>query len=360
MHADQLRYAAKAAGYNAKNAATSYAPKKGDEIFEGTDYPRAWTEFVGQTKAMSQLRAACYTAQVCGAPLGHVLLASGLHGIGKTSMAKIIAADMGVGIVEVSGKISLAEIRPVLKQMEDGDVLFIDEIHQLVSGGKSKAEWLLHLLQDGVLMTSKGAEQVPQITVVAATTDVQQLPETIISRFRYKPELIGYTVDEAVVIAEGMARKVGFDNVLLPAPSKETLRAISLAANCGPRDIKGLLYQLKDAAICRYSTPDEAGTYDLTTTLDWAGLSYDGLNTLAQDYLCVMLTAQSESDFVALKTITSKLGEPGPVHHTEQLLLQKNYITINPRGRRLTSEGVQRTVALLSERGLLDDTEEAA
>ena len=357
MHADHLRSAAASAGFTARNANTSFAPKVGDAIFEGTDYPRRWEDFVGQRTAIDMLRAACFAAEVHDRRLPHILLATGLHGVGKTSLAKLIAASMGVGIVEVSGKISAKEIRAVLKGMEHNDILFIDEIHQLVSGGKANAEWLLHLLQDGVLMTARGPEQMPKVTVVAATTDKQKLPETILSRFPYQPVLEGYTDEEAATIAEGMAAKLGFDNVLLPAPSKETLAAIARAANNGPRDIKGLLTQLRDAATCKYAMADEAGTYDLTTLYKWAGVTYDGLNTMAQDFLCVLLTASAHSDSgcVSLKNLGSIMGEPGPLEHTEKLLLQKGYITVQPRGRQLTEVGVRRTIDLLAERGLLEE-----
>ena len=356
MQADQLRYAAKAAGYNARVGKATHSPKSGDEIFEGGNYPRSWEEFIGQGTAVNILKAACYSACVRKTRLEHTLLATGLHGVGKTSLAKLIAADLEVGLVELSGKISVDQVRPVLKGMQDYDILFIDEIHQLVAGGKGNAEWLLHLLQDGVLMTARGPEPMPKITVVAATTDVQKLPETIISRFPIRPPLVAYGEDEATLIAEGMAGKIGFDDVMLKAPSKETLTAIARACNNGPREIKGLLITLRDAALSDYAFVSEDGTYDLTTPLEWAGVTADGLTAQAQDYLMVLLTMFEGK--AGEDPIRQALGEPGPVRHTEKLLTQKGLVRRMPKGRELTEAGVARAIALLTERGLL--TEEVA
>ena len=357
MRANQLRYAAKAAGYNARAGAKSHAPKTGEEIFAGTDYPQSWEEFIGQEKAVVQLRAAIEVAKIMGQRLDHTLLATGLHGVGKTSMAKLIAYTLGTGLVELSGKISVEEIRPVLKGMADGDVLFIDEIHQLVAGGTTKAEWLLHLLQDGVLMTARGPEPMPKVTVLAATTDVQKLPETILSRFMNRPTLEAYTDEEAAKIAEGMAIKLGFNDVLLRTPSKETLAGVAYASNNAPRDIKALLTALRNAALTGHSMITEDATYDLTMALQWAGVTYDGLPRLAQDYLCVLLTMFEGT--AGEETIRRALGEPKPVPHTEKLLTQRGFLATKKTGRELTEAGVARAVALLTERGLLEEGEAA-
>lgn len=326
-------------------------PKRGEEIFAGTDYPPDWESFVGQEMAVTQLKAAVRSAAIRNTNLNHILLASGLHGIGKTTLAKLIAFHAGVGLVEVSGKISVDEIRPVLKTMEDGDILFIDEIHQLVQGGKGGAEWLLHLLQDGVLMTARGAEQMPKVTVVAATTDEQKLPQTILSRFFCKPILEEYNETEAALIARGMCVRMGFDGVLLPTPNRGTLHALARASNNSPREMKGLISVVLDAALgglCRYTAD---GAYDLAVPLKMVGLTFDGLNRLAQEYLLALYgfegRAGSDSLMKALKqTVVPK--------HTEELLTARNYVVVRSRGRELTDLGYERTIALLEEQGLME------
>jgi Holliday junction resolvasome RuvABC ATP-dependent DNA helicase subunit len=111
--------------------------KRGTEIFEGGDYPHTFDEFVGQAEAKTQLRTAIASAQARGAPLDHVLLASGAQGIGKTTLAQIIAAELGVGLVSVSGAMTVNDARTILLQMRPGDVLFWDEFHLAVSGNSS-------------------------------------------------------------------------------------------------------------------------------------------------------------------------------------------------------------------------------
>ena len=144
----------KAARYRARTGAVKVL--RDEAIFAGTGHPRDWPELIGQTEAVTQVQAACLSAYRRRTRLDHTLFASGLHGIGKTSLAKLIAWEMSAGLVEMSGKVSVDEARAVLQHMDDGDVLFLDEIHMLVSGGKAGAEWLLPLLQNGVLLTAKG------------------------------------------------------------------------------------------------------------------------------------------------------------------------------------------------------------
>lgn len=350
MIANQMAYRFASAAYKSRAAGATPAPKRGAEIFEGTDYPRDWSEFVGQEGAVKRLRAACTAAKMRGERVDHVLLGSGTPGIGKTSLAKLVAASIGTGIVEVAGKISVDEARMILAGMQDGDVLFVDEIHQLVAGGQVKAEWLLHVLQDGTLMTKNGPEPIPDITVVAATTDQGRLPLTILGRFPIKPILEPYNEDEAATICESLAKRCGFgESPVLPVPGPATRVLIARAATCNPRDMKMLLVSLRDATLSE-ATVAVGSTYDLSVALDWSGYTEDGLTRLAQDYLMVLLVTYDGQ--AGEKTIGSALGEPGPLKHTEQLLIQKGLLSITSSGRQLTPEGVDRAVALLKEKGI--------
>lgn len=321
-------------------------PKRGEEIFAGTDYPSQWDAFIGQQLAVVQLKAAIVSAKIRGVNLNHILLASGLHGIGKTTLAKLIAFHAEVGLVEVSGKISVDEIRPLLKGMEDGDILFIDEIHQLVAGGKNGAEWLLHLLQDGVLMTARGAEQMPKVTVVAATTDAQKLPQTILSRFFVKPILHEYEEPEASLIAAGMCARMGFDGVMLPAPDEATLVGLARASNNAPREMKGLITVLLDAALSGLCPYTNEGSYDLSVALQIAGLTHDGLDRMAQDYLLALYGFEGRA---GADSLMKALKQTVPPKHTEELLTSRNYVVVRSRGRELTDLGYERVMELINE-----------
>lgn len=304
-----------------------------EEIFEGTDYPQTWDGFVGQVEAVDQLRTAVKSAILREDRLDHTLLASGAHGIGKTTLAQIIAYEMGVGYVAVSGPITIDEARKILKDMQDGDILFWDEFHLAVAGNRNRADWLLPMLTDHVLLSKDGPEQMPDITVIAATTDVGKLPQTIISRFMIRPILEYYTDEEASTIAERLAGRMK-----VRLRGQEILGRIAAASNNNPRDMRMIITAIRDMAV----TGD--GKVNFKRALLWAGLTADGLSRVAQDMLLVLLDSNEYT--ASLETIQAALGEPGPLRHPEQSLIQKGYVTITSRGRKLTESGIARSIEL--------------
>jgi len=312
--------------------------KVGNEIFEGSDYPKTWDGFVGQAEAVDQLKTAVRSAKVRRARLDHTLLASGAHGIGKTTLAQIIAYEMGVGMVAVSGPITLDEARKILMDMQDGDILFWDEFHLAVAGNRNRADWLLPLLTDHVLLSKDGPESMPDVTVLAATTDVGKLPQTVISRFMLRPVLNYYTPEEASTIASRLAVRMS-----VRLAGSAVLEKIAAAANNNPRDMRMIITAIRDMAV----TGD--GKVDFGKALLWAGLTRDGLTRTAQDMLLVLL--DSPDCTASLETIQAALGEPGPLRHPEQSLIQKGYVTITSRGRKLTEAGISRSVQLEKDEG---------
>jgi len=318
-------------------------PKRGEAIFENVSGPRTWNEYVGQRRAKGQLRAAVASAKFRGACVDHILIASGVPGVGKSALARIVASEYDGGLVEVQGAITLEEARAILAGMQDGDFLFLDEIHQMVVGGKSKAEWLLPLMQDGVLLTPQGEWKAPKVTIIGASTNAAELPEAILSRFTLKPVIEMYTEDEATDIAEGMAKSI-YGDIGLPLPTRATCAALAEAANHSPRDIGSMLRLLRDAEIAEEAQRDNDGDTDLTAMLEWAGRTADGLDDLAQRYMATLLTTFGGRTGKA--NIGSVLGESTYPHLTEQVLLQKGYLGIDKGGRYLTELGTERTLSL--------------
>lgn len=305
--------------------------KRGLEIFDGLDYPHDWDQFIGQTEAKDRMRAATLSALHRDTRVDHTLIASGLHGIGKTTLAYMLAYQVGAGLVQVSGPIDAAEAKPIIAGMQDRDILFWDEFHLAVAGNRNRADWMLPFLTDGEIMTATGAEKMPDITVVAATTDVGKLPLTVISRFMVRPKLEAYTDAEAVQIVHNLSERMK-----IPIEPAEAPR-IAAASNNNPRDMRMILTAVRDVAY--------TGEFSLEKAFQWAGLSHDGLPQVAQDILLVLLAAK---DYTAsLESIQAQLGEPGPMRHYEQVLLQRGLVTVTGRGRKLTDEGVVRAGELL-------------
>lgn len=331
---------------------TTQEPKRGDDIFEGTDYPREWSGFVGQERAIEQLMIQIASANARSTRLEHTLLSSGTHGIGKTTLAKLIAAQANVGILEVSGQIDVEQARALLKNMQDGDILFWEEFHTAVLGGRSKADWLLPFMTEARLYTSSGAIDMPDVTIVAATTDAGRLPQTILSRFMVQPELVPYTPDEGAQIAASLAGRIGAHECVTligakgrtkrRAMSPDDFRRIAVAADYNPRAMRQILTGVRDLAHAR---PDSYP--NLETAFDWAKVSADGLTVLAREILIILLTAKDNT--ASIETIKAQLGEPGPLKHEEQTLLRRSLITITGRGRQLTDTGRNRAIEELTK-----------
>jgi Holliday junction DNA helicase RuvB len=316
------------------------------ELALGNKYPASWAEFIGQTTAVHQLSVAAKSAKLRGEPLPHCLLASGSAGIGKTALAMLVAQEMKVAVAAVSGAITVGAARYLFSAMGDSDILFIDEAHLLVVGGKAKAEWLLNYMQDGIIAGPQGAEVQPKVTIIAATTEAGRFPETILDRFPLKPVLTAYTDDEGALIALQMALKaLPFD---LPHISLDNAQAIAAAGNNNPRKISALLAQLRDLALVEDKHWNaEIRSYDLTDTLQMQGLTEDGLNLTARHYLTALLT--DFPDGAGMTAIKDRLQEPGGLAYVERILVDKAFIAKTKQGRQLTAAGIRRARDLIKE-----------
>jgi Holliday junction resolvasome RuvABC ATP-dependent DNA helicase subunit len=320
--------------------------KRGLEILEGP-YPKSFVEFVGQSTARSQILASITASVVLSQPMDHMLLASGQPGVGKTALARLTAFKLGAGMVELSGLVSDKDAAKALKVMRDGDVLLIDEIHRLVGQGKSRAEWLLTLMQDGELHMPTGVIVAPKITIIAATTDKERIPQTILDRFVLQPILEPYSLEEGVEIAKLQATRLGFGTELLPMPEDDTwLRTAAHAARHNPRRIGKLLSSVRDVALSTNgSNLSEAG-YDISLALEWNGLTKDGITRSGQDYLMALLAYGGTAGQSTLKAL---LNEELLVQ-TERDLVQDGFMEVTPRGRTLTDYGNERAIQLANNK----------
>lgn len=318
----------------AQSSQTSVEVVRGEDIFTGLDYPRNWSGFVGQEEAIEQLQVAVASAKARETRLDHILLASGYHGIGKSTLATLVTYKAGAGLCRASGPIDVDRAEVLLKKMQDGDVLFIDEIHSM---GKAKAEWLLPYMLESRLYTPRGVVEVPDVTIIGATTDAGRLLQTMLSRFPIKPELVQYTPQEAAAIVVNLADRM---QVTCLTPQQEIEIARASAGN--PRDMRSILVAIRDLNL---AFPDR--DVSMKKALKWAGFSPDGLTKTARDMLMVLYLQQDH--ICSIDTLGAILGEPGPLKHHEQALLQRNMIRITGRGRQLTEDGVARALLLAEE-----------
>lgn len=304
-------------------------PKRGEEIFEGTNYPHEWAGFIGQEKAKEQLQIQVASAAGRRARCEHTLLASGIAGVGKTTLATLMAYSAGVGLMRTTGPLTAEDARSMMRTMQPRDILFIDEAHRLVEGNRNRADWMLPFMLEGRLYTERGAEPMPDITIVAATTDVGKLPETLIGRFMVQPTITHYSATEAELIAFSLAGRM---RVAIP---DDAAAPIAQAADHNPRAMEKILTGVRDLA---YAYPDTHP--NLAKAFEWAGVSYDGLSTTARDMLLVLF--MSPEFTASIDSIKAQLGEPGPIKYHEQALLQRGMLTITGRGRKLTDAGLAR------------------
>jgi len=317
--------------------------RRGEDIFTGeaADYPRDWAGFIGQRRAKEELRVKIIEAQVTGNRLEHILLEAGEGGVGKTTLAHMIPYMLGVALVVTAAPIGPDEFYELVKDLDDRDCVFVDEVHLIVKGGQNKADWLLPWMLGGKIKTSMGLKSTPDVTLIAATTEAGKLPETLHGRFMTTPELEGYDLTtEAPLIVRNMATRLSVEL------DEQWWMPVARAADSNPRAIRKILTQVR--ALSR--VPETAETHpNLERALAYAGRSADGLTKTAWNMLMVLALKSNRRASIA--TIGQELGEPGTLRHHEKLLLQRGLVEIHGQGRFLTDAGLQRVREDVKSRG---------
>jgi len=315
--------------------------------FATVQMPDDWEDYIGQEPLKRQLMVYIQAAKEMDEALPHILLASGYPGVGKTTMARLIAKTMGVKIIELVPPFNMYTLVEAATQLRDKDILFIDEIHKLADSGKRGAEILLKVLEDRVAYLPNG-EAVPldDITIIGATTDKDTLPDTVLDRFKIKPYFGAYSLTDLGRIAITFADR----HRALAEVEDRTAFAIADACRGTPRIIEEMVLACRAMAkaLKRNPTPDEL--------LEFLEVEPDGLTRTHIHYLTAMRqyfgreTKDGSVEYIvgeaAIQQILRETKQG--IGRVERFLVERGLVDRTPRGRRLTPSGIARAEEFIS------------
>lgn len=311
------------------------ADQKGEDV-DGTLRPQLLDEFVGQQAARANLKVFIEAAKSRGEALDHVLFV-GPPGLGKTTLAQIMARELGVNFRSTSGPViaKAGDLAALLTNLEERDVLFIDEIHRL---NPAVEEILYPAMEDYQLdlIIGEGPAarsvkiELAKFTLVAATTRLGLLTTPLRDRFGIPVRLNFYTTEELELIVRRGARIMG-----LPITDDGALE-IARRARGTPRIAGRLLRRVRDFAdVAKESEVSLIVADEALLRLEVDSL---GLDQLDRRYL-TMIADNFGGGPVGIETIAAGLSEPRDAIEDiiEPYLIQQGFIQRTPRGRMLTA-----------------------
>lgn len=306
-----------------------------DNKLEGSLRPKYLDDYVGQEKVKNNLKIFIEAAKQRGEPLDHVLL-YGPPGLGKTTLASIIANEMKVNLKITSGPAieKPGELAAILNNLSENDVLFIDEIHRL---NRQVEEVLYPAMEDFAIdiMIGKGAAarsirlDLPHFTLVGATTRAGMLTAPLRDRFGVVNRLEFYTTEELTDIIERSAYVLGVDI------DSSGAGEIAKRSRGTPRLANRLLKRVRDFAEVEYQGNI---TYDIArNALNRLEVDTYGLDETDRQLLLTMIE-KFDGKPVGLDTLAAAIGEDsGTIEDVyEPYLIKNGFINRTPRGRVVT------------------------
>ena len=297
--------------------------------------PPSFADFTGQAKVKDRLEISIQAAKQRKDILDHILL-SGPPGLGKTTLASIMAHEMGTRLKTSSGPSieKVADLAGILTNLEEGDVLFIDEIHSL---NKAIEEYLYPAMEDFQLdiVIDQGPNarsirlDLPKFTLIGATTRSGLLSAPLLSRFTVKERLDHYTAEELTTILLRSSRVLE-----VPLEGDAALKMAECSRGT-PRIANNLLRRVRDYAQVRH---DGVISVEVVgSALEMLEIDANGLNEMDKRILrCI--AEHFGGGPVGIKTMALAVGEePETIEHVhEPFLISKGLMSRTPQGRILT------------------------
>lgn len=298
--------------------------------------PQSFIEYIGQEPIKQNLAVSIRAAKVRNTALDHFLL-SGPPGLGKTSLAGVIAREMGVKIKNISAPVieKTGDMAAILASLEEKDILFIDEIHRLP---KQVEEMLYSAMEDrridiiiGMGEQAKAVSmQLPPFTLIGATTREGLLSKPLLDRFTNHFRLSYYTLEELADIAAMTAEKLGTPF------SKEAAQKIGKAGRGTPRIVNNLTKRVSDYLL---ALGGELTMGLLRDAFALIGIDAEGLTEIDRRYLFLLSDVFPDKP-VGLNTLSASLGESEDTIRDaiEPFLLRRGLILRTPGGRILNNK----------------------
>lgn len=311
--------------------------------------PESFDDYIGQEPLKRQVAVHMKSSQKRGERFPHSLFASGYPGVGKTTVARMIAKMLGVDIFEMVPPFRIEAVAEAAESLMPHDVLFIDEIHKLADNGGKGAEFLLKLLEDGVIFMPNGdVIQLPNITVIGATTEPDKLPAPVLDRFAFKPYFQAYSWEDMSKIT---VRFAYIHKVPEIADDDDLIVDLAYAARSTPRVVEKYVLAARALEDTLERVPSAA------EVLEFMEVEPDGLTRDHIHYLTAMRQyfAREAKDggyefIVGEAAIMQILRETKQgIQRIEAFLVERGLIDRTPRGRRLTERGIARAEQFIDQ-----------
>lgn len=298
--------------------------------------PENFDQYLGQKKAAGRMKVALQASRMRGEQLGHILL-SGPPGLGKTTLAGIVAKESGGRLKHYTGPAiqKADDMIGIIEDMQEGDILFVDEIHAL---SPTIEEVFLTMMEDGIgfIPASDGFPsskfEIPNFTLIGATTRAGKISRPLRDRFGIRLQLEYYSVEELVEIVMQAGDKMDM------TINREAALEVAKRSRDTPRIANHLLCRIRDYSqvfhnnITTKEVAEEA--------LEMEEVDSIGLTPLDREYLRIMYTVYNERP-VGIKAMAATMRED--VENLEDVvepyLLKLGFVARTPKGRWLTESG---------------------